>query len=172
MKKIKMTENGIRKMVSEGNANINTKTVYRCGDVVKEKCFVDVIWFSSTPIKYFGEQHSYELTINNPLIINAEGAGWSDKLWWECCKPSGEPLFQPDDPKLTSKAPSFIWKLAQESTHEIEYGDIPYIVKKMRNKGEVNYDRVILKRIAETPSANIITDDYVVFSPKQVKLIK
>lgn len=177
MKKIvRLTENDIRGMVTEIIANIRessgAKVVYHCGDFIKERYFVDVIWFSSTPIKYFGEPHSYEVVINNPLVINANGAGWSDKLWWECCKPSGEPSVPADDPNLTSKAPSFIWKLAQESKHEIEYGDIPYIVKKMYDKGEVNYDGVILRSIGETPTENVITDDYVVFNLNQVKLIK
>lgn len=175
-KTIKLTERGIHsiiaKILSETNESLNDKVVYRCGDIVNEKDFVDVIWFSSEPIKHFGEQHSYILRINNPLIVNADGDGWSDKLWWKCCEPNGNPKVSPDDPKLTSIMPSFLWKIVQETNDEIEYGDIPYIIKKMRDKGEVSYDGVILKQISETPANNIIVDDYVVFDPKQVKLFR
>jgi hypothetical protein len=65
--------------------------------------------------------------------------------------------------------PAFIWEMAQESDDEIEYGDIPYIVRHMRNEGKVNYDGVIFKRISETPVNNAIVDDYVVFDLKQVR---
>ena len=51
MKKIKVTENGIRKMILEEITDMNAITVYRCGDIVNEKDFVDVVWFSSKPIK-------------------------------------------------------------------------------------------------------------------------
>lgn len=172
MKKIRVTENGIRKMILEKIADMSAITVYRCGDIVNEKDFVDVVWFSSKPIKYFGEQHLYKLIINNPLIVNANGSGWSDKLWWECCDENGNPSISPNDPKLISIMPSFLWKIAQDSNEEIEYGDIPYIIKNMHDSGKVSYDGVILKQISETPANNVIVDDYVVFNPKQVKLIK
>lgn len=169
MKLIRLTEGDIHKIVIEIVANLressNSAVVYHCGEELNDRMFKDVIWFSSEPIDYFGYPHMYEVTMNNPLVINAHGAGWNDKLWWECCKPTGEPKCPPDDPSLTSRAPAFIWKLAQESDDEIEYGDIPYIVKRMN----LGYDGVILRRISETPTNNVITDDYVVFDLKQVR---
>lgn len=169
MKIIRLTESDLHKIVTEVVANLcespTREIVYHCGDEINEKMFKDVIWFSSEPIDYFGDPHRYEVIMNNPLIIDAKGAGWSDKLWWECCKPTGEPKCPPDDPSLTSRMPAFIWEMSQESDDEIEYGDIPYIVKSMN----LGYDGVIFKDISETPTNNIIVDDYVVFSIKQVR---
>jgi hypothetical protein len=176
MKIIRLTEGDLHNIVTEVVANLcessTSEVVFHCGDELNERRFKDVIWFSSEPIGYFGYPHRYEVTMNNPLVINAFGAGWNDKLWRECCKPTGEPKCPPDDPSLVSRAPAFIWKMVQESDDEIEYGDIPYIVKHMRNEGKVNYDGVIIKEIYETPTCNIKTDDYVVFSMKQIKLVK
>lgn len=173
MKIIRLTEGDLRNIVAEVVANLcespTREIVYHCGDEINENMFKDVIWFSSEPIDYFGDPHRYEVIMNNPLIIDAKGAGWNDKLWWECCKPTGEPKCPPDDPSLTSRMPAFIWKMAQESEDEIEYGDIPYIVRHMRNEGKVNYDGVIFKRMSETPVNNVIVDDYVVFDLKQVR---
>ena len=175
-KKLKLTESDIHSLVREVinilYESVSKMCVYHCGETVSKLLFNDVIWFSSTPLECFGDTHMYEITMHNPLVINAKNACWGDKLWLECCEPNGSPIMPPDDPYLTSKAPAFIWKLAQESTEEYEYGDIPYIVKDMKDRGEVNYDGVIIKNIYETPNGNVKTDDYVVFSLEQVKLVK
>lgn len=174
-KQIRLTENDIRNLVKE-TINILCESpvkvhAYHCGDAISQERYLDVIWFSTSPLHEFGDSHVYEITMNNPLVINAGLAYWSDKLWLECCDENGVPNVPPDDPYLTSKAPEFIWKLAQESQEEYEYCDIPYIVKHMVDRGEADYDGVIIKDIFES-TRNVRTDDYVVFSLEQVKLIK
>jgi hypothetical protein len=173
MKIIRLTESDLHKIVTEVVANLcespTREIVYHCGDKISEAQFKDVIWFSTEPINDFGYPHRYEVTMNNPLIINAHGAGWSDKLWKECDKSTGELMYSVDDPMLTSIAPAFIWEIVHNSDEEYEYGDIPYIIRRLRNEGKVSYDGVILRQIGETPTCNIITDDYVVFDVKQVR---
>lgn len=143
--------------------------VFHGGTPLTNDKFEDVAWFSSIPIKYFGESHAYQIKINNPIVINADGHVWTDKLWWECCNQNGEPNIEPTDKRLTDRMPSFLWKLAQDSSDEIEYGDLPYILKNMYLDDEIPNDGVIIKQMYETPQANILTDVYVIFSMNQVE---
>lgn len=140
--------------------------VYHCGNELSHNEFSDVIWFSEKPIDYFGKSNAYFINIQNPLIVDCQGWGWDDKLWHFCCDEDGTPNIDPNDSKLTSMMPSFLWKEAQESDDEIEFGDIPYLIK-TGNYG--NYDSVILKNIGETPNCSVETTDYVVFSMDNIR---
>lgn len=140
--------------------------VYRCGNEALEPSkATDIIWFSDKPLDRFGKMSRYYLDIQRPLVIDVAGEGWCDKLWTWVLDEDGNPTNPTNDPKLTARAPEWIWKMARDSSDEIEWGDIPYIVyRKFRNK----YDCVILKNIYETESCDIEVTDYCVFSMGQV----
>ena len=106
-----------------------------------------------------------------PLIVPSVFSSWSDKLWWNCCDEDGKPNKDINDPRLIKILPSFIWDIVQKSDEELEIGDVPYIVASLHNKGEVDYDGIIIKGIGETEAGNIVVDDYCVFSTDQVKEI-
>lgn len=166
-------KNMVRSIINEisGPENNTYGPLYHCGDPISGEKFKDVIWFSDKPLNRFGKPHKYMLKIEKPLIVPSVFSSWSDKLWWNCCDEDGKPNKDINDPRLIKILPSFIWDIVQKSNEELEIGDVPYIVASLHNKGEVDYDGIIIKGIGETEAGNIVVDDYCVFSTDQVKEI-
>lgn len=181
-KKLNLTERDIKNILRSEIQNVINENecpfpnsavkqpLYHCGKHLNQEDFNDVIWFSDKPIDHFGEAHRYYVNIENPLVINCQGAGWTDKLWWECCDEDGVANEDPNSERLTNIAPAEIWKYAQEEgSDESEYGDIPHMVLNGMFGGK--YKSVILKDIGETPNCSVIVNDYVVFSMDDVMMI-
>lgn len=138
--------------------------VYHYGSKLTHENFKDVIWFSEHPVRTWGgELHRFYINIESPLVIDCDGNGWSNKLCDYCCDEDGEPNTKPNDEWLLQFAPEEIWSYVQnnEDGWEIEWGDIPYVVKEIFGN---KYKSVILKNIGEECNCCVDTTDYVIFS--------
>ena len=164
----KIIREEIEKVLSD---NTNGIVAYHCGREITKDELEDVVWFSSKPIPFFGKPFKYKLNIQNPLVIDASGTEWSYPLWYICCDEDGVANISPDDEKLSPKMPSFLWQMVQESSDELTLEDLVYIVANMCKNGELSYDSIIIKGIAETPAANIVVDDYIVWDVEKIRHI-
>ena len=176
---ITLTESDLRRIVLEvyedftsGN-EFNVGPVWHCGDPISDEKFKDVLWFSDKPLgDYFGKPNRFMLSMHKPLIVPPYFDTWTEKLWGYCCDEDGRPNKRPDDPSLTEMLPAAVWDVVQKSDEELEIGDVPKIVAGLVRDGELDYDGVIIREIGETCDGSKIVDDYCVFSPRQVKLVK
>lgn len=170
-----ITEN-IKHVLCE-NDMFNIKNVYHVSAdnfnkfMITDKRF-PYIFFSSMPIELHKSPIVYQcnLSIHNPFIFE-HGEAWSYPLWLFLTDRNGnlipEEMFTPDKYDGYLGCPYEFWKMVYYDTDEYEMDQIPYLVKRL----DLGYDGVIIKNVDEG-NTSLTVDDYVVFEPSQVQIVK
>jgi hypothetical protein len=68
-------------------------------------------------------------------------------------------------------APYEFWEMVYYDNDEYCSDQIPELVKRLNDEKGYNYDGVIIKGIDEGDRSDMV-DDYVVFSPEQVQIVR
>lgn len=173
--RIIITESQLNSIV-HGN-NFNIKNVYHVSDVdfntFKNNVNFSYMFFSNKPIELYGKNNIVyicNLSIHKPLIFDCN-TSWSYPLWLYLSDkhgyliPEEEFTFEKFDGYLG--CPFELWKFVYYDDFEYDVDQLPELVKELN----MGYDGVIIKNIGEGDTS-ITVDDYVVFNPEQVEIVK
>lgn len=162
-------------MLEYNGDQFNIKGVYHVSghsfDQFK-KVNYDCFFFSNKPIDINGSKVIYvcNLSMQNPFVFE-RGESWGYPLWLFLSDRNGglipEEEFTPEKFEGYLGCPYEFWKVVYYDDFEYSMDDIPGIVKSLN----MGYDSVIIKSINEG-NTGIIVDDYIVFDPSQIQIVK
>ena len=179
-RRVIITESQLRALVeSEGQFNI--RGVYHVSETTFDQFKITdqsfpYIFFSSKPIYLTGSDYMCicNLSMQNPFVFT-ESESWGYPLWLYLSTRDGSLI--PEEEFTREKydghlgCPYEFWQHVYYDKDEWECDQIPYVVQELNQEHGFNYDGVIMKNIEEGDN-QITVDDYVVFSPEQVQIVR
>lgn len=175
-KNIHITNKQFRSLLEGIGDPYNIKGVYHVSKENFEEFRNDIhfgyLFFSNKPIFLSGANNVYvcNLSMHKPLVFN-DGMSWSYPLWLYLSDKDGHLI--PEEEFTAEKydgylgCPYKLWQMVYYNDDEYSLDELPALVKELN----MGYDGVIIKGIDEGDSS-IMVDDYIVFDPSQVEIVK
>lgn len=175
-KTIHITNEQFRCLMESVGDPYNIKGVYHVSktdfDTFKNGINFDYLFFSNKPISLAGADYVYvcNLSMHKPLVFS-NGMSWSYPLWLYLSDKEGHLI--PEEEFTREKydgylgCPYELWHCVYYDDAEYSLDELPGLVKRLN----LGYDGVIIKNIDEGDTS-IVVDDYIVFDPSQVEIVK
>ena len=171
-----MILNSVRKFLNEG-IDYNIHNVYHVSpEVFDDFKLTDnrfpYFFFSSKPIYLPGANRTYvcDLSMHKPFVFE-HAESWGYPLWLYLTDRNG--MLIPEEEFTMEKYDGYLgcpydfWKMVYYDKDEYCTDELPELVRRL-NAG---YDGVIMKSIIEGDRGDLV-DDYIVFSPEQIRIVK
>ena len=173
---IHITDSQFRTLMESVGDPYNIKGVYHVSkenfEEFRNDVNFDYLFFSSKPISLMGADYVYvcNLSMHKPFVFK-DGTSWSYPLWLYLSDRNGllvpEEQFTPENYDGYLGCPYELWKAVYYDDSEYSLDELPGLVKGLN----LGYDGVIIENIDEGDTS-ITVDDYIVFSPSQVEIVK
>lgn len=183
---VRITEGDIHKMVhktiqdlvkEDVGGDFNIKNVFHVSDARFEEFKIHpkgypYLFFSNKPIKLHRNQQTYvcNLSLHNPLVFDS-GTSYGYPLWLYLS--NGDDELIPEEEFTKEKYDGYLgcpyefWERVYYDDDIYATDDIPLIVKEIN----LGYDGVIIEGVQEGNNLDFV-DDYIVFDPKQVQIVR